>query len=192
MARLFNKDLTPEAFRRLLEETKIPDTAIAWIDGPTSWRFLAWDDPGWRDTRLDEATASESGRIFDVSGELRWRRIDFMAAGISDGEDERQASSACDPPFLFRTLFLGEAWEALSGHLEDTSEVLEDLVPHASRHPFWGEREGKVWIERKIPHHFRYPAEGRRIVIEVERWVAPDGMTAFLRFRSLQPFDEEK
>ena len=204
MAFLKTADLTQEAFMKLVEKLQPNDVkrpSYVWLEAPDGWAFNGWnwtlalvdsednEEPRvntlhWCGTgqeseepAYDCLTRSTAGRLFDSTGELRWRTIPALGA-------------AC-----YRVVFLGNAdWVGTA--LEDHSDILKDLKPREDRFFLWGqqtERTPEEWIELRVPHRFRYPVSGNpeRIKIRVEQWRDSTGAIHFSRLCDLEPYEEE-
>jgi hypothetical protein len=106
--------------------------------------------------KLDESflKTTDQGRIFWVSGELKWRRVDGQMRVVYLGKDS--------PP------------EGLDDFSDDTDELvrrLDELI-------LWGVRSDTKpeWIEQQVPQRFNYPVSGNqysrgRVAVVVENWL---------------------
>lgn len=201
-------DLTQKQFIELidnLQPNNDKQPGYIWLEAPDGWTLDRWawrsellvsesvnnEEPRihtvrWYGTGRDPAQEpvydclmrSTVGRLFDPSGELRWRMIPAL------GE-------AC-----WRVVFLGNTnWVAAA--LEDHSDILSNLHPHEDRFFLWGQQTQRTldeWIELRIPHRFRYPVPGNpnRVKVLVEQWRDDTGSPHFFRLCDLEPSEEEK
>ena len=201
-------DLTQKQFIELignLQPNNDKQPGYVWLEAPDGWTLDWWDwkselivsesvnneeprihtvrwcgmgrDPV-REPAYDCLTRSTAGRLFDPSGELRWRTIPAL------GE-------AC-----YRVVFLGNA-DWVGAALDNHSNSLNDLRPHEDRFFLWGQQTQRTldeWIELRIPHRFRYPVFGNpnRVKFLVEQWRDDTGVIHFFRLCDLEPCQEEK
>ncbi|MDE0012359.1 MAG: hypothetical protein OXU36_14505 [Candidatus Poribacteria bacterium] len=190
-----------------LQPNNVKQPGYVWLEAPDGWTFDCWnwtselvvpeesinnEEPRvnalrWcgtgqesvaeKEPAYDCLTRSTAGRLFDATGELRWRTI--PAPG-----------QVC-----YRVVFLGNTdWVGTT--LKDHSHSLKDLQPREDRFFLWGqqtETTPKEWIELRIPHRFRYPVPGdpNRIKIRVEQWRDSTGAIHFSRLCDLEPYEEE-
>lgn len=167
-----------------------------WLETSDAWSLAYWQGltemlpscGAGRTPTLDQAEMlvrrSVAGRLFDTTGELRWRKLPAL------GES------------AWRTVYLGEDLESIST-LENRNE-LDGLSPRKSEHPLWGiltdagrrqRNELDEWVELRIPHRFRYPVElptSRFPVLAVkaivEIWRNDRGDSHFVRLCDLQAY----
>ena len=201
-------DLTQKQFIELignLQPNNDKQLGYIWLEAPDGWALDWWDwkseliasesinneEPRvdtvrWYGTGRDPAQESvyeclmrsTAGRLFDPSGELRWRTVPALGG-------------AC-----WRVVFLGNTdWVATA--LEDHSDTLNDLHPHEDRFFLWGQQTPitpEEWIELRIPHRFQYPVPGNpnRVKVLVEQWRDDTGAPHFFRLCDLEPSEEEK
>jgi hypothetical protein len=188
-------DLTPGGLRSLLEALRPDERPRLWLEGPDGWALDWWPGlagtVGWYGANRPRQerpvasllTTATAGRLFALSGELRWRVLPVLG--------ER----------CVRTVFLGNSPWGKAGLLRPRPEVLRDLTKRPEKALLWGQRtarSGDDWIELRIPHRFRYPvaaetpASGRvgvQAVLEV--WEDVQGEPHFVRLCELQPYWEE-
>lgn len=188
-------DLTQERFLNLIASLRQPDAgdfpARVWLEAPDGWaldwwdwgagpeRYLHWCGAGREpieELAADCLARSTAGRLFDRSGELRWRTIPALG-------------QSC-----WRTVFLGNA-DWVGAALDDCSAGLDGLEPHQNGFLLWGQQTTATpgeWIELRIPHRFRYPVTGnpRTVRVVVEEWRDEPGEPHFVRLCGLEPYRE--
>ncbi len=166
---LMTQDLAQDAFLTLIRNYDAADNPLLMAFAPAQARFEAFKI----DTQFLAAT--DQGRIFSPSGELKWRRMDD----------------------LMRTVYMGE--QNLAPDLEDCSAKLKEAPQRQTTQLIlWGVRTDleQVWIEQQTPHRFAYPfTRGRysrgRLAIEVENWCDSAGAPRFSRYCCLKEIKGE-
>lgn len=142
-----------------------PKQAWIWAEDAATWHF----------STIEEYTELPGlrGRLFAEQGELRWRQI----------EQDRLA-----------LVFLGtQLWDGLD-KMHDASDNLHSLVPQPIQHILWGEWESRLeaWVEQRIPHHFKYPTTGSRVMLTGYQLVDPVTYAVqFQRYAAVKPWSEE-
>lgn len=186
-------DLSISALVSLLGRMVAPqgERPRLWLEAADGWTLDDW--PGREGTvrwcganRFPETTAveallerSQSGRLFMLSGELRWRCLPALG--------ER-----CQ-----RVVFLGNK-DLVGEDLTERPEIRKQLAHcHRWQALLWGQQTAETpgeWIELRIPHRFRYPWSGRerasRLQAILETWSDVQGEPQFVRLCDLQPFEE--
>ena len=184
-------DLTQDRFLDLIANLRQPDAdnfpARIWLEAPDGWALDWWD---WRsgpagnlhwcgagrgpveELARDCLARSTAGRLFDSSGELRWRVIPALG-------------QSC-----WRTVFLGNA-DWVGKEMDDHSTGLDGLHPHSSGFLLWGQQTPQTpneWVELRIPHRFRYPVAGNppSVRVVVEEWRDDSGEPHFVRLCDLR------
>ncbi len=156
-----------------------------WLAAPDGWTLDFLPSPEgsvrWyaaharpKDVPLAEVLPrAEEGRVFDPSGELRFRRLPHPG-GAS----------------IWRAVFLGdEEWFPDWGHPQSE---LGGLRRTRTAYYLWGEQTPQTpreWVELQIPHRFDYPMldpNASRVTLEVELWCDPSGRVHFQRFCGLR------
>ena len=150
-------DLTQ--FLTIVSDYKCDDDPVIMAFSPAKAVF---DSYVFNESFLKE---TEQGRIFSLSGELKWRRIDYF----------------------MRIVYLGKK-SAITG-LEDYSHEVQSLTSSISEFILWGERTDRTeeWIEQKVPHRFFYPIFEKkyshgRVALEIENLSNSAGMLKFSRY----------
>ncbi|MBW1987361.1 MAG: hypothetical protein JRI50_09100 [Deltaproteobacteria bacterium] len=169
MSGLYARDLDPEEFLKVVEETTWPKDSILMAFSPAQARF------SWFRYDATFLRSSDQGRIFSPAGELKWRRLDDK----------------------FRVIYLGETIPSLG--LADHSALLKDLQPEQGELILWGVRTDRQdeWIEQQVPQRFVYPVSGEkisrgRVELVVENWLDSHGLPQFSRYHSLKECQGER
>ena len=190
-------DLTRETFLGLITDLQQPDAGkfpgYIWLEAPDGWAFDWWDwhtgpegNLKWcgagrepvKELARDCLARSTAGRLFDRSGELRWRIIPALG-------------QSC-----WRTVFIGNVdWVGTA--LDDHSDCLDALHPRQDRFFLWGQQTDATpgeWIELRIPHRFRYPISknSRGVKVVVEQWEDDIGEPHFVRLCDFESYQEKK
>ena len=192
-------DLTPEMLAGLLGSLRYPEghRVRTWLEGIDGWSLDFW--PGLEGRVLwygagrvptqrivrDLLTQLVGGRVFDLDGELRWRRLPALG------------KQPC------RTVYLGKDFQAVNSL--DLRGELAGKSPRTSEYPLWGlltsatcgRTNEPEWVELRIPHRFRYPVQVATppagplaVKAVVETWVDGCGEPHFSRLCDLRPTSE--
>lgn len=166
---LMAQDLDPDAFLALIGQYETDDNPLLMAFAPAEARFKEFH------VDLQFLAATDQGRVFSPSGELKWRKMGS----------------------LFRTVYMG--LQNLGPDLEDCTAQLE-ATPHKKMTQLllWGVRTDlkPIWIEPKTPQRFAYPFTGGqysrgRLAIEVENWCDYAGAPRFSRYCRLREIKGE-
>lgn len=120
-----------------------------------------------------------SGRMFDQSGELKWRREGATFRCVYIG---CQATSMANS----RITSLDEGF-----HTQETSMYLwgKKIAAHQLRHDMLFEEEETVFVELQIPQYLQYPVEGvaddGRVKVGVKQFYRQAMQLAYYRFFNL-------
>jgi hypothetical protein len=184
-------DLAPSEFLRLLEDLAFPANEVirCWLDAPDGWALdvwpglagsVSWNSAGCSPSNKplnDVLPRVINGRIFALSGELKWRLLPALG------------------PRSCRVVFLGSGWTSVALESLPARDALARLIPNKKIYPLWGQQTAATpgeWIDLRIPHRLRYPVNaappgtGRVIArVTVEIWNDSSGEPQLVRLCDL-------